>query len=186
MTVLHQGSINAGTGGIGGEELPAPQAGLFSALANGFFADGELPQGMVMWGMVVGVVLLAVDFFLSRVQSRVRLYVMPVAVGIYLPIGLSVPILFGGVVRYLVERREVAGTDTKAHRGVLLTSGLIAGESLAGVLLGLLAYLHVASWSTAQQLLSWLPPSLQEGGAQLISLFALLVVAVWVYRKASR
>jgi putative OPT family oligopeptide transporter len=183
MTVLHQGSINAGTGGIGGEELPAPQAGLFAALAEGFFAEGELPRDMVVWGMLVGLLLLFADFLLDRAQSKVRLHVMPVAVGIYLPVGLSVPILLGGVVRHLVDRQDDPGTETKAHRGVLITSGLIAGESLAGVLLGLLAYLGVQSLTAADWLFAGLPPTLQESAAQWLSLLVLLGVAAGVYRQ---
>lgn len=186
MSILHKGSINAGTGGIGGEELPAPQAGLFAALANGFFAGGELPQDMVLWGMVIGVVLLILDYFLERGDAKVRLHVMPVAVGIYLPVGLSVPILLGGIVRYFVERRDAPGTDAKAHRGVLLASGLIAGESLAGVLLGFLAYLGLQSLGMADKLLAVLPAVTQGVGAQLLSLVVLLAVAGWVYRKAAR
>lgn len=184
MTILHQGSLNAGTGGIGGEELSAPQAGLFAALANGFFAEGKLPQEMVIAGMGVGVVLLVLDFFLERAQSKVRLHVMPVAVGIYLPVGLSVPILLGGIVRHLVEKRESPGDDAKTQRGVLLTSGLIAGESLAGVLLGFLAYLGLKSLGVADKLFANLPESMRDGGAQLLSLCVLIAVAVWVYRKA--
>ena len=184
MTILHQGSLNAGTGGIGGEELAAPQAGLFAALANGFFADGKLPKDMVFWGMGVGLALLVVDSFLRRAGAKIRLHVMPVAVGIYLPVGLSVPILLGGMVRHFVGRSEVDGTETKAHRGVLLTSGLIAGESLAGVLLGFLAYVNLASWDLAGKLLGGLPAGMAEPTGQLISLLALLVVAWGVYRAS--
>jgi putative OPT family oligopeptide transporter len=187
MTVLHQGSLNAGTGGIGGTELPAPQAGLFAALANGFFADGVLPRDMVIWGMGIGLVLLILDFMLNRAQSKVRLHVMPVAVGIYLPFGLAVPILLGGLVRYWVDRRDGPEHERGAQRGVLMTSGLIAGESLAGVLLGLLAYLGLRSWTTSAQLLSsmGLSPQWQDAVLQLISLAALLAVAGWVYRRSS-
>ena len=186
MTILHKGSLNAGTGGIGGEELAAPQAGLFAALANGFFAEGKLPQDMVLWGMAIGIVLLALDWGLERRKSKVRLHVMPVAVGIYLPVGLSVPILLGGIVRHFVEKRDAPGTDIKTHRGVLLTSGLIAGESLAGVLLGLLAYLGLKSLGVADKLFAMLPAALAGGTAQVTSLVVLFVVAYWVYRKSLR
>ncbi len=186
MTILHEGSINAGTGGIGGQELAAPQAGLFAALANGFFADGELPREMVIWGMVIGSALLALDFLLNRSGSKVRLHVMPVAVGIYLPVGLSVPILLGGIVRHFVDRREKPGSEANASRGTLLTSGLIAGESLAGVLLGFLAYLGIQSLGLADRLLDSLPPTVQTAGSQLFSLAVLLVIAAWVYRRSTR
>ena len=186
MTVLHQGSLNSGTGGIGGVELPAPQAGLFTALANGFFADGELPREMVAYGMVLAIIIIFVDWLLGRWDARFRLHVMPVAVGIYLPVGLSVPILLGGVVRYLVDRRTGNDKVAEGGRGVLITSGLIAGESLAGVLLGLFAYFGVQSLNVAADLLSTFSPTLQNLLPQWISLFALLAIAWGVYRQSCR
>jgi putative OPT family oligopeptide transporter len=189
MTVLHQGSIRAGTGGIGGTALPAPQAGLFAALAKGIFADdGKLPKAMVAWGVAVGVALLLADFLLRKLEAPVRLHVMPVAVGIYLPFGLSVPILLGGVIRAMVSRYDPPGTEHCAHRGTLVTSGLIAGESLIGVLLGVLAYRGVQSWASADWLLSrtGLSPVAQEIALQAISLLALLAVATWTFRLAKR
>ncbi len=189
MTVLHEGSLREGTGGIGGVDLPAPQAGLFAALAKGFFAeDGALPKEMVAWGIAIGVALLVLDYLLTLTKSSVRLHVMPVAVGIYLPFGLSIPILLGGIVRHLVDRRERPGSEERAHRGMLLSSGLIAGESLIGVLLGLLAYLGLKSKSGAEWLLSRtdLSASSQNVVAQVISLLALFAIAAWILRLASR
>jgi putative OPT family oligopeptide transporter len=189
MTVLHEGSLNAGTGGIGGEELPAPQAGLFAALAKGFFSpDGALPKEMVAWGIAIGVALLAIDYLLGKRNSAVRLHVMPVAVGIYLPFGLSIPILLGGIIRSLVNRRDPPGSETLAHRGVLLTSGIIAGESLVGVLLGVLAYLGIASWAGAEWIVgqTGLGEAQQDGCIQLLSLLALAGVARWTLTVARR
>ncbi|MCA9074945.1 MAG: oligopeptide transporter, OPT family [Planctomycetaceae bacterium] len=182
MTILHEGSLNNGTGGIGGKDLPAPQAGLFASLANGFFGSGELPKDMVLWGIGVGVLILIVDTILKKSDSSVRLHVMPVAVGIYLPFGLSAPILLGGIIRTLVSRRDAAGTETHTHRGTLMTSGIIAGESLVGVALGLFAYLGVASWDgigAVSERLN-LSASQQEIMAEVLSLSALLAISVWV------
>jgi putative OPT family oligopeptide transporter len=189
MTILHEGSIREGTGGIGGEALPAPQAGLFAALAKGIFADdGVLPKEMVAGGIAVGVALLVADYLLTKVKSPVRLHVMPVAVGMYLPFGLSIPILLGGVVRAMVNRRERPGSEERAHRGILVTSGIIAGESLIGVLLGLLAYRGVKSWDSANWLISrtGLSPWGQEFAVQGLSLLALVAVCVWTYQIAKR
>ena len=184
MSILHRGSLNAGTGGIGGEELPAPQAGLFAALADGFFGTGELPRAMVLGGIAIGVGLLMLDTVLEKLDSKVRLHVMPVAVGIYLPVGLSVPILLGGLVRYFVERSETPGLETKTHRGILLASGLIAGESLAGVLLGYVRYMEYESFEVANRVASVLPAGAREASIHLVSLLALLAVGCWVHWKA--
>jgi hypothetical protein len=73
-------------------------------------------------------------------KSKVRLHVMPVAVGMYLPFGLSAAIMIGGVLSWMAMRSRTASTAEKEagqERGVLLASGLIAGEAIAGVLLAI-------------------------------------------------
>ena len=137
MQLLHENT----PGGIGGRELAAPQAGLFASLANGFFGDGVLPWDMVAIGSVLGIILLIGDSFLESKNSTFRLHLMPVAVGIYLPFGLSTPILIGGLIAHfiLAENDSEKNPDNVLQGGVLLASGLIAGESLMGIILALLA-----------------------------------------------
>ena len=133
LEVLHEAYT------IGSPELSAPQAGLFASLAKGFFGDGTLPWGMVGIGVTVGILILIADKILERRGSQFRAHLMPVAVGIYLPFELSVPILIGGLIAHLQERR-IAAAD-REHRmqpGVLFASGIIAGESLVGVLIAIL------------------------------------------------
>ena len=188
MTILHEGSLTSGSGGIGGRDLPAPQAGLFSSLATGFFGDTTLPKDMVLIGMAVGVIILVIDEILGRRQSLVRLHVMPVAVGIYLPFGLAVPIVLGGVIRTLVDRRDQTDSGDHTHRGVLMTSGLIAGESLIGVALGLVAWLEFSTFDGIAAIsgVLHLSESGQKSLEQLLSVTALTTVAVWVWRTALR
>lgn len=127
-------------GGIGGRELAAPQASLFASLARGFFGDGQLPWNMVMAGAVVGVVILIVDAMLARRRSVFRMHLMPVAVGMYLPFGLATPILIGGLLAHAIARgHDEDAAEARMGRGVLFASGIIAGESLMGVGLALLA-----------------------------------------------
>ena len=109
MQLLHENT----PGGIGGRELAAPQAGLFASLANGFFGDGILPWGMVAIGSVLGVILLIGDSFLESKKSTFRLHLMPVAVGIYLPFGLSTPILIGGLIAHFI----LAENDSEKFEG---------------------------------------------------------------------
>lgn len=147
MTVLHEGSLKAGKGGIGGSELAAPQAVLFKNLALAMFGDGDgLPWGMIVLGAAIAVAILLADSLLVRLRVPVRLYVMPVAVGIYLPPKLSVSILFGGLVHWFLSRSARRTGNDAIGRGVLIASGAIAGESLAGVFAGLLAYLGYQSF----------------------------------------
>jgi putative OPT family oligopeptide transporter len=186
MTVLHEGSLNSGTGGIGGKDLPAPQAGLFASLAEGFFAEGELPKDMVLYGIGVGIAILVADVMLKRSNTGFRLHVMPVAVGIYLPFGLAAPIVLGGIVRALIDRKNRSAASEGGQPGVLMASGLIAGESLIGVLLGLFAYLGLSSLdvfdATAERF--GVPSESRDVLAQALSLFALVAVAAWVYFRA--
>ena len=179
MTVLHQGSLNDGTGGIGGRELSAPQANLFASLANGFFGDEALPKDMLAWGAAIGVLLLVGDFVLARMQSEFRLHVMPVAVGMYLPFGLATPILLGGIINSLVRVRTAG--DAAQRRGVLVASGLIAGESLVGVLLGVIAYLGIESWDLLGS-----PSAGVAAVADILSVIALLMTGWLIYTLSVR
>lgn len=178
LVVLHEGSINNGTGGIGGSELPAPQAKLFSALVNGFFGDGDLPWDMVGWGVAIGVVLLFIDKWLEMSKSEFRLHVMPVAVGIYLPLGLSAPIFFGGLLHAFISRKRNNDREMRQKRGTLIASGLIAGESLIGVLIGFLAYMRIKSLALGEYL--------GHIGFEAISVVGLLFILFWIYRRSVR
>lgn len=66
-----------------------------------------------------------------------RLHLMPMAVGIYLPLSLSTPIFLGGLIRHLAEKKKKK-TNEGEDQGVLLSSGLIAGEALMGIFIALL------------------------------------------------
>jgi putative OPT family oligopeptide transporter len=125
-------------GGIGGRELSAPQAALFANLARGFFGDQTLPWNLISFGALLGVGILYIDRYLIR-KDLMRAHLMPIAVGMYLPLGLSVPIFLGGIIAHLTSRNQRA-----SQSGVLFASGLIAGESLMGVGIAVLAAFGLA------------------------------------------
>ena len=136
MQLLHENT----PGGIGGRELAAPQAGLFASLAEGFFGDGMLPWDMVAIGALLGISILIIDNYLASKNSFFRLHLMPIAVGMYLPFGLATPILVGGIIAHLVSRKKPSSSsESKIQDGILLSSGLIAGESLMGIFLAFIA-----------------------------------------------
>ncbi|MDT0619700.1 oligopeptide transporter, OPT family [Salinisphaera sp. P385] len=108
------------------DPLPAPQASLMAAVAGGVFG-GDLPWPMVGLGALVAVALIVADEMLRRAGSEFRLPVLAVAVGIYLPLSLSVPIALGGLMALLARQRPVSGT------GLLAAAGLITGEALMGI-----------------------------------------------------
>lgn len=136
LNLLHENT----PGGIGGKDLPAPQAGLFASLASGFAGKTELPWGLIGVGALIGVGVLAIDEVLRRRDARFRAHLMPIAVGMYLPFGLAVPILVGGLIAHVHSRGVPAERrDRTLHRGVLFSSGVIAGEALTAVALAGLA-----------------------------------------------
>lgn len=123
------------TFGLGSDRFPAPQAFVMQLLVQSIFA-GAANIPMLATGALLGIALIAI-----------RLPVLPVAVGIYLPLSLSTPIFLGGVLRWAAEKlteRKAAeaglpAATTKKHKlglestGVLFSSGLIAGEALMGI-----------------------------------------------------
>jgi hypothetical protein len=111
---------------------------------------------------------------------------MPVAVGIYLPLGLSVPILFGGIIRSIVRGLAGSKADASAatHRGILFSSGLIAGESIAGIIV---AFLIVGRVPLPRAFLESVPVLrlLVENTAISIVLFCLAIAGL-VYVSLAR
>ncbi len=137
--------------GVATEERPrplkAPQATLMAAVARGVFT-GDLPWPIIGVGAALAVLVIAIDRALEARQSPVRVPVLAVAVGVYLPFELSVPILLGGIVaevaRHSWRRVQAVGEGTTSEpsekqgeraqrRGLLLCAGLITGEALAGI-----------------------------------------------------
>jgi putative OPT family oligopeptide transporter len=120
------------------DPLIAPQATLMASVAKGIFG-GELPWGMITIGAAIGAAIITLDETLKRRGSSFRTPVLAVAVGIYLPIELSVPIFAGGLIAHLADRRLAGRTDEAKERGrrngMLFAAGLITGEALIGILM---------------------------------------------------
>lgn len=119
------------TYGIGGDTgLQAPQATLMSMVVKGVM-DAQLPWTLVLVGMAFGVMI-----------ELLGLPVLPVALGIYLPISLSVGILGGAIVRVIVDKKYKNNEGLqkeRVERGILLSSGLVAGDALIGIVIAVFA-----------------------------------------------
>jgi putative OPT family oligopeptide transporter len=132
---LHQGNINKGGIGFGDKDLSAPQAGLMASLAQGIVG------GEMAWPLVVTGILLGIAMIMFKVRSP-----MLVAIGMYLPIQITSAIFIGGMIRWIADRmRAKRGlnepqTARVENVGVLVASGLIAGEALAGLITGWFNY----------------------------------------------
>jgi putative OPT family oligopeptide transporter len=125
------------------QSLTAPQATLMQSVAEGVFRGG-LPWTMVVIGMLIAVAIIVADLWLEKRKSSFRMPVLAVAIGIYLPFELAVPIFLGGLVAWFVQRvqrRTAWGSGEEAEsarkeieqRGMLISSGLITGEALVGI-----------------------------------------------------
>jgi putative OPT family oligopeptide transporter len=117
--------------------LPAPQAALISALAEGVL-KGDLDWNLIGIGVLIGVAVIVVDAVLVRARSRITLPALAVGLGIYLPMAVTLMIVIGALVGWAYERwmdRRPFGEAGK-RLGVLLASGLIVGESLMIVAVG--------------------------------------------------
>lgn len=138
LNLLHEQA----DGGIGGKELSAPQASLFKSLVMGFSGESVLPWDLIAIGAAVGVAILVIDHGLKVFRVGFRAYLMPIAVGMYLPFGLAIPILIGGLIAHFYTRKTIAiEHDRRLQKGVLFSSGVIAGEALTAVgLAGLAAF----------------------------------------------
>jgi putative OPT family oligopeptide transporter len=125
----------------GAKPLPAPQANLVRSVAEGMFG-GTLPVGMIAIGAIIGALIIVLDLYLKRRGSRWSAPVLAVAVGIYLPLDVSTPILAGGIVAELVDhwhRKHSAGGDHEKlkQNGMLFAAGLITGEALVGIFIAM-------------------------------------------------
>lgn len=115
--------------GIGSDKVPAPQATLMSMVVSGVMT-GNLPWAMVSTGMAIGVVL-----------SVLRLPVLPVAIGLYLPLHLSTGILAGALIRWVIDNQFSRDElRNRVEKGILFASGLIAGDAIIGIVVAFLAY----------------------------------------------
>jgi putative OPT family oligopeptide transporter len=112
--------------GFGSDAISAPQASLMKMIVEGIMGGG-LPWHLLALGAGIAV---AVALF--------RVPVMPVAIGIYLPIGLNVAIFAGGIVRAFANRMRGSAASGE-DPGTLFSAGLIAGEGLCGILLAILS-----------------------------------------------
>ena len=119
--------------------LPAPQAGLISALASGVIQN-NIDGNLIKIGAVIGVVMIIVDEVLRKTTKSVHLSPLAVGLGIYLPTQSTLMVVVGAVVGWWFDRRADRGAKPEATKqlGVLLASGMIVGEGLVGVVVAAL------------------------------------------------
>ncbi len=125
LQLLHTGYMEKG--GIGGELLPAPQAGLMAMLSQGIIT------GQMAWPLVIMGSLFAIGLILIGAPSP-----MLIAVGMYLPFHTTFAIFIGGILKWITEQfreKQNLNKEKVENTGILLASGLIAGQALMGIII---------------------------------------------------
>jgi len=119
--------------------LPAPQAGLISALAQGVIQN-NVDWSLIETGGLIGVGIIVADALLRRLRPGAHLSPLAVGLGIYLPTQSTLMVVVGAVAGWIFERSAEARPRPEATKqlGVLLASGMIVGEGLIGVLVAAL------------------------------------------------
>ncbi len=165
--------------GYGSSELPAPQATLMKLVVEGIMS-GNLPWNLVFVGVAITIV-----------AELIQIPSLVFAIGLYLPIHLSLPILIGGLVRWFFERKKKDETEeqakareTKSEAGVLYSSGLIAGEGIVGILLAVFAIIKVGGKSLGE--IIDISGAVNLGNIGGIVFFALLIASMCLITKEKK
>ena len=136
LTLLHEAY------GIGSSDLPAPQAVLMTSVANGVFS-GNLEWGMIYAGAVLGVLIIMLDQYQLKRGAEFRVPILAVAIGIYLPIELTLPIFVGGMLNHFAGK---TASEAGKNNGLLLASGLITGEALMAIFIAIPLFYDKNFW----------------------------------------
>jgi putative OPT family oligopeptide transporter len=143
LIILNQGDINMGLqqgyeGGFGSKNLSAPQAGLMATLSQGIVG------GQMAWALIIAGMVLGIAFILMGIKSPMLIFV-----GMYLPFSTVFAIFVGGLIKgildlYVARRKYNEGQlATVENTGVLLASGMIAGEALMGLVVAVFAMFNI-------------------------------------------
>lgn len=155
--------------GIGSAEVPAPQATLMRMIVEGIMT-AQLPWTLILIGA-----------FIALFCELAGISILPVALGIYLPITLNSAILVGGIIREIVEKRFAKNTEMRGEaieRGTLLASGLVAGDALMGIIVAALVAAAV-DINFGKNILTGLSQS------DLVSFIMFLALGLWIYLFSS-
>jgi putative OPT family oligopeptide transporter len=170
----------AGAANATAKALPAPQAALISALAQGVLG-GHLNLRMLEIGAVVGAAIIAIDIGLGR-AGLMRLPPLAVGLGIYLPMGASLPIVIGAVTGHFYDRwtARTPNPGFAKRMGVLMATGMIVGESLFGVL-----YAGIVVGSSKSEPFALVGEDFATA-ALLAGAVLFSAVIGWLYRRTAR
>jgi putative OPT family oligopeptide transporter len=164
--------------------LPAPQAGLISALAKGVIA-GDIDWSLIRIGGMIGAGIILLDEILTRTTKHMRVPPLAVGLGIYLPTSATLMIVVGAVAGWFYDRRADRTSRPEAAKqlGVLLASGLIVGEGIIQVVISV-----IKSFSSKPAPLALVGPGFETAGIILggVAFAAMAFILYrWVLRMTS-
>jgi putative OPT family oligopeptide transporter len=162
--------------------LPAPQAGLISALAQGVIQN-NVDWSLIQIGLLIGVIVIAADALLRRLKPGAHLSPLAVGLGIYLPTQSTLMVVVGAVAGWIYDRHAERRAKPAATKqlGVLLASGMIVGEGLIGVLVAALV-----AFSGKDFPLGLVGDSFADGTAVWVGGIVFTAVIYALYRRVGR
>ncbi|MBS0272051.1 MAG: oligopeptide transporter, OPT family [Proteobacteria bacterium] len=166
------------------QALSAPKAALMAAISQAIFTQ-SMDWTMVVIGILLGMVVLIIDLALKKRNFRWRFPIIAVAVGVYMPLSITVPLFLGGLLSYFSQRalkRAKMTVEEKTlteQRSILFASGLIAGEALVGIVLAI-PFVVYQSTSVFKVV-----PEALENSTDVLGLLVFIAVVYWFYRVAS-
>lgn len=167
------------------QALSAPKAALMAAVSQAIFTR-TMEWEMIIAGVVLGIIVVFIDKTLEKAGSEWRFPVLAVAVGIYMPLDITVPLLFGGFLAALTKKTiaKSRGTlkekESAERRGILFASGLIAGEAIVGILLAIPFVIYQDT-----NVFSIVPDALKDS-TDVLGLLVMLGVLYWFYKASTK
>ena len=167
------------------QALSAPKAALLAAVSEAIFAQ-SMDWTMIIIGVFLGIIVIIIDKRLKKAESKWRLPILAVAVGIYMPLDITVPLLLGGILSALAHRKlkkskgSAKEKESTERKGILFASGLIAGEAIIGILI---AFPFVAYQNT--NIFRLVPDSLTDS-TDVLGLVVTLGILYWFYQIATK
>mgnify|MGYP001284052985 FL=1 len=179
LDILHTAYV------IGSPTLSAPQATLMRSVADGVFT-GNLPWNFVYLGALIAVIIILLDIRQEKRGSDFRIPVLAVAVGIYLPIELTVPIFIGGMINHLGKKSGASETTEK--KGLLLASGLITGEALMGILVAVPIFVtgNKDWWPSLEGFILLINGTQNVISFNFVGIIAFVSIIYWLFRTVTK
>ncbi len=160
--------------GFGSDELGAPQATLMKLIVEGVMG-GNLPWNLVFIGVFIAVAV-----------ELIGIPVLPFAIGVYLPVQLNACVMVGGLLRLITEKigKKQGREEEVVNSGILLSSGMIAGEGLVGILLAILAIAGVDKIIDLSGKLSPVFTTITSIVLLVVTIIIVFKFTIWAKKKA--